>query len=143
MWEQALAATVGAAIVAMAALGGLIVTAVGVGAPLDAPGLARAGAGCVLLAAAIAGAAALVVALLRTGIATTALAVFVAASYVLGLLVAMLDWPEWIGRLSVFTSFGHPYLDWPPPVGILVLVTFAVAGVVLAAATAERTPKVG
>lgn len=142
VWERALAATAGAAIVAMAALGGLMIAAAGVGAPLDAAGLARAGAGCALLAAALAGAAALVVALLRTGIATTALATFVAASYVLGLLVSMLEWPEWIGRLSVFTSFGHPYLGAPSPAGVLVLVTFAVAGGVLAAATAERTPKV-
>ena len=91
-------------------------------------GVSTARAGCVVLAPAIAG-----VRRSSPGCgepdAITVLAVVVGMSYMLGLLVAMLEWPEWIDRLSVFWAFGHPYLDWPPPVGVLVLVTFAVAGV--------------
>lgn len=142
VWERALAATVGAAVVTFAALGGLTVAALVVGAPIDGVGLTRAAVGCLLVGAALAGVAALVVALLRTSAAIIGLAVFVAASYLLGVLVALLEWPPWVDRLSVFTAFGHPYLERPSPTGAVVLLAFAFAGSALAAAAAERTPKV-
>ena len=92
--------------------------------------------------ACLASVAAVIVAALRTGVAVAVLAVYVTASYLLGLLVSYLAWPDWVTRLSIFGAFGHPYLGWPAVGGTLVLLTLAVAGGLLAAAVAERTPKV-
>ena len=47
-----------------------------------------------------------------------------------------------LGRLSVFTAFGHPYLRWPAWGSSLVLLGIAVVGALAGAALAERTPKV-
>ncbi len=142
VWERLLAAVAGVFAITAAALGGLAVGAAAVGAGLDWQGLGRTALGCVLLGAAIAALAALVVAMFRTGIAVTVLAAFVGASYLLGLVVALFGWPDWINRLTVFGAFGHPYLEWPPVSGTLVLLALAVGGGLLGAAVAERTPKV-
>jgi ABC-2 type transport system permease protein len=80
---------------------------------------------------------------LRSGLAVVALSVYLGASYLLGLLVSLYGWPEWVNRLSVFGALGHPYLDWPPVSGTLILLGLAVGGLTGGAALAERTPKVG
>lgn len=142
VWERLLAVTVGVAVITAAALGGLAIGAAAVAAELDVAGLSRLAADCVLLGAALGAVAAVVVAGLRSGAAVTALAVFVGASFLIGYLVPLLSWPDWVNRLSVFGAFGHPYVEWPPLGGVAVLLTLASAGGLLAAAIAERTPKV-
>lgn len=139
--ERLLALAVGVAAITAGALVGLGLGALPVDAPLDPAGVGRLVGGAVLLGAALGAVGAVAVAVFRRG-AVAALAVFVAVSYLLGVLVPSFGWPTWIGRLSVFTAFGHPYLDWPPWGGVLVLVLLAVGGAALGAAVAERTPKV-
>ncbi len=142
VWERLVAAVVGVAALTVAALGALTLAAIAVGVDVDPAGLARTAVGCVLLGAALSSVAAIIVAALRTGVAVAALAAYVAASYLLGLLISYLTWPEWITKLSIFGAFGHPYLGWPAIGGTLVLLTLALGGALVAAATAERTPKV-
>jgi ABC-2 type transport system permease protein len=113
-----------------------------VGRTLDAAALGRLATVCILLGAALGAVAAIVVAWLRRAIAVTVLAVVVGASYLLAYFVPMFGWPDWLNRLSVFWGFGHPYLEWPPASGVVVLVVLALPGALLAAAIAERTPKV-
>lgn len=48
----------------------------------------------------------------------------------------------WVSRLSVFGAFGHPYLEWPPLSGTLMLLVLAIPGGLVAAAMADHTPKV-
>jgi len=142
VWERLLALVIGVAAITAGALAGLTLGAAAVAAELDASGLGRVAVACLLLGAALGAVAAVVVAALRSGASVTALAVYIGASYLLVYLVPLFDWPDWVNRLSVFSAFGHPYLEWPPLGGIAVLVSLAVAGGVLAAAIAERTPKV-
>ncbi|WP_275868277.1 hypothetical protein [Knoellia sp. 3-2P3] len=78
----------------------------------------------------------------RTGPAIPVLAVFLATSSLLGLMTPMLEWPEWVGRLSVFAALGHPYLEWPAAGGLVLMVGLFAGGVLLAGVVAERTPKV-
>lgn len=113
-----------------------------VGGSLDPAGFARLTAMCALFGAALGALAAVFVAWVRRPAAVTVLATFVVASYMLTFLVALLDWPEWLSRLSVFWAFGHPYLEWPPSCALIVLPLLAFGGTVLAARVAERTPKV-
>jgi len=40
--------------------------------------------------------------------AVVVLALHLAAAYLLTFMVPMLDWPEWVNRLSVFHAFGKP-----------------------------------
>ena len=141
VWERLLALTVGVAIVTAGALGGMVIGAAAVGAELSAGGLGRLAVDCVLLGAALGSVAAVVVAGLRRGGAVTALAVFVAASYLLGYLVLLFHWPDWVNRFSIFSAFGHPYTEWPPTGEVAVLLLTAILGGLLAAAIAERTPK--
>jgi ABC-2 type transport system permease protein len=89
-----------------------------------------------------AGVASLVVAWVRRSVAVTVLAVIIGASYLLSSFVPIFAWPDWLNRLSVFWAFGQPYLDWPTTAGLVLLLILAVAGSALAAAIAQRTPKV-
>jgi ABC-2 type transport system permease protein len=124
-------------------VGTLVVGGLAVGGSLDPVGLARLTAMCVLFGAALGGSAAVLVAWVRRPTAVTVLLTYLAASYLLTFLVAMLEWPAWLDRLSVFWALGHPYLEWPPGSAVAVLLLLAVGGAVLAARVAERTPKVG
>ena len=140
--ERLLALLVGVAVITAGSLAGLAAGAAGVGVELSIGGMARLAADCLLLGAALGAVAAVAVAGLRSGASVTGLAVFVGASYLLGFLVPLFGWPDWTNRFSVFSAFGHPYLEWPPLAGVLVLFGLAVGGTLLAAAIAERTPKV-
>lgn len=142
VWERLLAVTAGVAGVTAGALGGLASGSAAVGAEVSASGLVRLAADGVLLGAALGAIAAIVVAWLRSAVAVTVLAVFVGASFLLSYLVPLFAWPEWVNRLSVFSAFGHPYLEWPALGGLAVLLALAIPGGLLAAAIAERTPKV-
>lgn len=140
--ERLVALLTGVAVITAASIGALVLVAAAVGATLDAAGLGRLAAGCVLLGAALGSVAAVVVAVVRRPVAVTVMAVVIGASYLHSYLVPLFDWPDWLNRLSVFWAFGHPYLGWPPASGLAVLVLLAGPGALLAAALAERTPKV-
>ena len=120
---------------------GLTLGAVAVGAELDPAGLARLALDTLLFAVVFGALAALVVGWLRSGTAVTVLAVFAGASYLLVLLVPLFAWPDWITRVSLFGSFGHPYLEIPAYVGLAVLGGLAVVGTAVATMIAERSPK--
>jgi ABC-2 type transport system permease protein len=140
--ERVVAVAVGVTVLTAGSLGGLVAAAAGVGIRMEGAGLLRLGLDCVLLGLALAGVASLLVVWLRTSVTVTALAIFVGLSYLLGLMGPMLRWPDWVSRLSVFTAFGHPYLEWPAWGGILVLAGLALIGGTSAVLLAGRTPKV-
>jgi ABC-2 type transport system permease protein len=140
--ERLGALVVGVMAISVVAVGALAVGGLAVGGSLDPVGLARLTAVCGLFGAALGGIAALVVAWVRRPAAVILLATVLVTSYLLTMLVALLDWPEWLNRLSAFWAFGPPYLEWPPSSALVVLVLFAVGGAVVAARVAERTPKV-
>ena len=81
------------------------------------------------------------VAWLPNGTASTVLAVFAAASYLLTYLVRLFAWPGWVSKLSVFGAFGRPYLELPTAAGFAVLCALAVLGILLATVIAGRSPK--
>ena len=140
--QRLVATLAGTAVITVAGLGGLVVAATAAGAGVDGPGLARLAVDTLLVAAAVAAVAALVVAWLRSAAAVGVLTVFVAASYLLMLLVPLFAWPDWVSRLSVFGAYGNPYLELPAAGGLAVLAGVAVAGSLAAAEIARRTPKV-
>ena len=140
--ERLGALVVGVLVISVVAVGALAVAGVAIGGSLDPVGLARLTAVCVLFGAALGGIAALVVAWVRRPAAVVLLATVLVASYLLTMLVALFDWPEWLNRLSAFWAFGHPYLEWPPTSALVVLLVFAFGGAVVAARVAEGTPKV-
>ena len=142
VWERIAAVLAGTAVITAAGIAALAVGASRIGLALSPEGLGRLAVGCLLLGGAIGGVAAVVVAVARTGPAIPVLAVFLGTSYLLGLMAPLLQWPEWVGRLSVFTALGHPYLEWPSAVGAALLLGMFLPGVLLACAIAERTPKV-
>lgn len=142
VWERLVALVAGVAVLTVVALGGLAAGAAAVGGDLDVAGLGRVAVDCVLLGAALGAVAAVVVAWLGRGAAVTALAVVVGAAYMLAYFVPVFGWPDWLNRLSVFWAFGNPYLAWPASTGLATLLVLAVPGALLAAAIAERTPKV-
>jgi ABC-2 type transport system permease protein len=109
---------------------------------VDGPGVARLAVDTLLVAVSVAVVAALVVAWLRSAAAVGVLTVFVAASYLLVLLVPLFAWPDWVSRLSVFGAHGNPYLELPAAGGLAVLAGVAVASSLAAAEIARRTPRV-
>jgi len=139
--ERLAALTVGVTVITVGSLLGLAGATAAVDVGVRPAGAARLLLHGVLLGLALGAVAALVVAVFRSGTAVAVLAVFVGASYLLGYLAQIFDWPEWVGRLSVFTAFGSPYLEWSAWGGLAVLLVLAGPGAVLAARVAERTPK--
>jgi ABC-2 type transport system permease protein len=140
--ERAVAAVAGVLVIAIVAFLGLALGILGTDAGLSLAGVGRVLLGCALLGGAMAGLAVVAVAVLRSGLAVVALSVYLGASYILGLLVSLYGWPEWVNRLSVFGALGHPYLGWPQLSGTLILLGLALGGLAVGAALAERTPKV-
>jgi ABC-2 type transport system permease protein len=82
-----------------------------------------------------------VVARLRSTAAVITLAVLAAGSYLLVFLIRLFAWPDWVTRLSFLGAYAKPYLELPPRSGLGVLAILAVAGSLLAAAVAQRSPK--
>lgn len=140
--ERLVALVVGVLVITAGSIAGLTAGAAPAGAALSVPGLLRLTAITVLLGMALGAVAAVAVAWLRSGLAVTVLAVFAGASYLLTYLVQLFGWPDWVTRLSVFGAFGRPYLEFPTAAGFAVLGGLAVAGTLLAAAVAQRSPKV-
>lgn len=139
--QRLLATMLGAALMTLAALAGLAGSAWAVDAEVDGAGLVRLAADTLLFTAAITGVAALVVAWLRRGAAVAALTVLIGASYLLGYLVALFDWPDWLNKASLFGAYGNPYLETPPTAGLLVLAGTALAGTGLALLVARGSAK--
>ena len=136
------ATTVGVACIIVGALIGLTMGATAVGGSVGLAGMARLLVTGVLLGAALGAVAAIAVAVMRRTAAVTTLAILAGASYLLAYLVPIFGWPDWLNRLSVFWVFGHPYLEWIPVANLLILLGLAIPGSIVAAALAERTPKV-
>jgi ABC-2 type transport system permease protein len=139
--QRLLATLAAAAVITAAAIAALAAAAAAVGAGVDPAGLARLAADTLLLTAALASVAALVVAWLRSTAAVAALAVFVAASYLLVYLVPLYAWPDWINRLTVFGAYDNPYLEIPAAGGLILLAAMATGGGLLAAIVAAHSPK--
>ena len=142
VWERLIALLVGVGCVAAGSIAGLALGAAAVEVGLDWSGIVRLAGDCVLFGAALGGLAAVVVALFRRGAGVTVLAVLMTASYLQGYLAKMFDWPTWVERYSLFSAFGNPYVEWAGLGETILLMALAVGGAVVAAAIAERTPKV-
>lgn len=140
--ERLVALTVGVAVITVASVGSVAIGAVGVGSGFDSAGLVRLTAMCILLGLALGAIAAIAVAVTRSGIAVVCLALYVGAAYLFTLIAPVFGWPEWLSRLSIFDAVGHPYLETPSAAGLAVLLVLAIPGSLIAAAIAERTPKV-
>ncbi len=140
--ERLTGLAVGVAVVTVSALVGLSLGAVAVGASLRPDGLLRVAADSVLFGIAIGAVGAVLVARLRSGLAPALLTLFIAASYVLDLFAPAFSWPAWVARLSVFNSFGQPYVEVPELAGLVYLGALALLGTILAAALSQRSPKV-
>jgi ABC-2 type transport system permease protein len=141
VWQRLLALLAGVAVITSGAVIGLVAGGRAAGATLNGLGLARLVADTLLLAGALGAVALLVVAWLRSTAAVAVLAVLAAGSYLLVYLVRLFAWPNWVTRLSVFGAYANPYLELPPRGGLAVLAVLAVAGGLLAAAVAQRSPK--
>lgn len=140
--ERAAVLLVGAGVVVVAGLAGMLVGALAVGVSLEALGLVRIGLVSLLLVLAIGGVAAALAWVLRGALAVTLLGTVVGASYLLLAAAPLLDWPAWVARLSFFGAFGHPYSGVPSWQGLVLLSAVAIGGFaasVLASTRAART----
>ncbi len=140
--ERLVGLAAGVAVVTVSALVGLSLGAIAVGAPLRPDGLLRVAADTLLFGLAIGAIGAVLVAWLRSGLAPALLTLFIAASYLLDLFGPAFSWPTWVARLSVFDSFGQPYVQVPELTGLVYLGGLALLGTILAAAVSQRSPKV-
>ncbi len=122
-----LAALVGAAVV----LGTFVGTLIG-GYSVNAGGLARTFVDILLLSFAVGGIGMLATTLFRSATATGVTGAVLVACFFLTTVTALLSWPSWTNRPSVFDAFGTPYVSMPVTGSILYLGVLGVAGVGLA-----------
>lgn len=133
--ERVAATAAGTALIslgALGALGALAVNAVAVDLDVSWPGIWRTFAITIAFGIAIAGLSAALVAWISSPLAITAMAGLLTAMYLLDYMIPMLDWPDWLHRLSVFWAYGHPYLGWPTAVQLTVLAVAGLGGTALA-----------
>jgi ABC-type transport system involved in multi-copper enzyme maturation permease subunit len=67
---------------------------------------------------------------LRSAAVVGLLGVALAASFLVELVGAIFNWPDWVVRLSIFERYGSPFtkgLDWPNVLGLLVVAAGALA----------------
>ncbi len=137
-----LAAVVAAsALVGLGALAGVLLGGAWSDVPMDAAGLARVEAACVLLGLGLAGVAGVVVAVFPGTLAVTVFGAVIGASYLVGYLVELLGWPAWVSRFSLVALFGHPYLGRLAAADIAVLAGLCAVGVALAGVVIDRKAK--
>ncbi len=124
----------------IAALGAVavmtLVFALGVGLGAASGGLSAGGAmlGSVslgLYGAALVGIGVAVGGLWRTSIAAEIVALFVVATYLIGLLAPPLGLPDWVHQLALTAHFGQPMAGQWDVVGIVASVVIATAGILL------------
>lgn len=116
-----------------------VAQAVGVGVEID--GMLRLTAMSLALGLAMIALCSLVTSVFRQRSTVLVLSMYLAAAYLLIYIVPMLEWPEWIGRLSIFTAFGTPYLEWPTVLDAITILTLAGPGLVLAYLLSARSRK--
>lgn len=85
---------------------------------------------------------ALLVSILRGKNATTAISIYVGAAWMVGFMVPYLKWPDWLIRLSIFDSFGHPFIEWPERTSFILIFILAVPGLLAAMYISEKSSKV-
>lgn len=85
---------------------------------------------------------AILVAVLKGRNATTAISIYVGAAWMIGFMVPYLKWPDWVIRLSIFDSFGHPFIEWPERLNFILILVLAIPGLVLAMFISEKSSKV-
>jgi ABC-2 type transport system permease protein len=93
-------------------LGATAGAAVG-GYSLDSAGLMRAFLDTALFGSSVGCVGLLAVALWRSGVATAVISALLVGCFFLTTISALLGWPSWSNRPSVFDAFGNPYLGWP------------------------------
>ena len=85
---------------------------------------------------------AVIVSILKGRNATTAISIYVGAAWMVGFMVPYLKWPDWVIRLSIFDSFGHPFIEWPQRVSFLFIFIVAIPGLILAIFISDKNSKV-
>lgn len=94
-----------------------------------------------LFALAFSSLSALLVALLKSRNATPAVSIYIGAAWLIVFMAPYLNWPSWVVRLSIFNAFGHPFVEWPGSLNILLIFTMTVPSLFLATAITGRSPK--
>lgn len=142
VWQRMLALCVGVTIISIVSVVGLGFGAASAGVHLHGGGLLRLVISETLVGIALGSIACIAVALMANNLVVITMALFVGASYLLSVLIPMLGWPQWLYRISIFTSLGHPYIEWPSIAGFALLLAFALPGGLIATQIAERSTKV-
>lgn len=146
-WTRVLATRIaitmlGTAVIAAASVAALLIVAAAVEVEVDPAGVGRLLVVALALGLAMSALAAIATVVFKNRGAVVALAVYLGAAYLLTFVVPMLEWPEWLTRLSVFHAFGNPYLEWPTLAQATVIIALAGPGLLLAFVLTARSRKV-
>ena len=83
----------------------------------------------------------LLVSVLRGRNATQAISIYIGAAWLIGFMAPYLNWPSWLVRFSIFDAFGHPFVEWPGKLNLLLIAVTAVPGLIAAMMISERSAK--
>jgi ABC-2 type transport system permease protein len=84
---------------------------------------------------------ALMVAILQGRNATQIISIYVGAAWLIGFMAPYLNWPNWVVRFSIFDAFGHPFVEWPSSLNLILISIMAIPGLIAAMLVAERSAK--
>ena len=70
------------------------------------------------------------------------LATYIGISYIISYVSNILNWPDWVEKISIFYAFGTPYQSWPSVGNSTMITIFLVPGLYLATRAARLSPKI-
>ena len=133
--------TIGSSFIALISIGVLSVSAYFLDIDIVAFGLLR-----VLILSIACGISMSVIALIVVSIfpareSVIVLATYIGISYIISYVANILRWPTWVQKISIFYSFGTPYLEWPSLGNSTMITFFLLPGAYLATRLAALSPK--
>lgn len=138
---RAAIALLGVVGILVASLGAMVIVAASIDVGVDLDGLIRLTTSSLVLGVAMIALSAIVTVLFTQRSAVLMLSIYLAVSYILLYVAPMLEWPPWVGRLSLFTAFGNPYIEWPTLLESSVILALAGPGLLLAFVLTTRSRK--
>ena len=140
--QRMLSTIIGSALITLLSLLVIITTSYIVGISLDAFGIFRVVALNIACGISMTVIALIVISFFPHKESVIILATYIGVSYIISYVSNILGWPTWIQKLSIFYSFGTPYLEWPSLGNSMMITLFLLPGAFLATRLARISPKI-
>ena len=140
--QRIMTTTIGSSIIAFVSIGVLVLSAFTMDIAIDSFGIFRVLVLSIACGVSMSVLGILVVSIFPRRESVIVLATYIGISYIISYVSNILGWPNWVQQISIFYSFGTPYLEWPSLGNSTMITFFLIPGAYLATRLARLSPKV-